>query len=433
MRVRLISIILLLSIILSACDRNSAGTGSKQKAPVLNENGKEEIALALTQVDEYFKKAIVDYNRQSDKYEIVLYEIPDGMIPIDARKRIQLDLANGKGPDILSDGALNECDMTPYAEDGYLMDLTDFVAGYEDLLDCVKDFNTMDGVVYGIPMAFELVTVAVSSNLDISKNSNTKERWIELTQDLDGNFGTGGYSVLEHLGVGVNGVQLFVDEEKGVSHFDKREYIDLLEFAKKYECFDNGMTLQERLISSYQLFLGCVIEEFDNFWFHEALFKETPSYIGFPTESGGKEIIRISSLYINSATEHEEGAKDFLRFILTEEQQRAIVDNYAGFSVREEVLRKIWQEAKDSPETGFINYTKGELLGVEFEPRVMRDEEEELFFSMLEGDLIYDYRASVISDIVYEETAPFFEGKKTAEEVARIIDNRVQLYLDEKK
>ena len=52
---------------------------------------------------------------------------------------------------------------------------------------------------------------------------------------------------------------------------------------------------------------------------------------------------------------------------------------------------------------------------------------------MMEGDLIYDYRASVISDIVYEETAPFFEGKKTAKEVARIIDNRVQLYLDEKK
>ena len=63
----------------------------------------------------------------------------------------------------------------------------------------------------------------------------------------------------------------------------------------------------------------------------------------------------------------------------------------------------------------------------------MRDDEEELFFSMLEGNLIYDNRISVISDIVYEETAPFFEGKKTAEEVAKIIDNRVQLYLDEKQ
>ena len=189
MRVRLISIILLLSIVLSACGKNTAGTNGKQKMPVLNENGKEEIILALAIVDEYFENAIVDYNKQSDKYEIVLYEIPDGMSPIEERKRIQLDLLNGKGPDILSDGALNDFDMTPYAEDGYLMDLTDFVAEYEDFLDCVKDFNTMDEVVYGIPMAFELVTVAVPSNLDISKNSNTKERWIELTQDLDGNFG----------------------------------------------------------------------------------------------------------------------------------------------------------------------------------------------------------------------------------------------------
>ena len=46
---------------------------------------------------------------------------------------------------------------------------------------------------------------------------------------------------------------------------------------------------------------------------------------------------------------------------------------------------------------------------------------------------LYEYYCNPIRDIVEEETKPFFDGDKTAEEVAKIIDNRVQLYLDETK
>ena len=432
MKTKLISVILLL-IVLSACGRNSAGTNGKQNMPVLNENGKEEITIGLTFISDALQETIVNYNKQSDRYEIIVYDSLGEISPFEARKRIQLDLANGKGPDVLSCYVLNDFDMTPYAEDGYLMDITDFAVEYKDLLGCVKDFNSIDGVVYGIPTAFELETVLVPSKLDISSISNTKERCMELTQTTKSTFGGDGYNFLEFFGVGINGIQLFVDEEKEISQFDSKEFIDLLEFAKRYECSDNGMTLQERLLSSAQIFLTCPIDDFSDFWFHEVLFDEIPTYIGFPSTEGGVNNICIESFYINSATEHEEGAKDFLKFLLSDEQQRSAFDEGAGFPVRKAVLEKLWDEAKTSPYTGSSNYIKVEAFGVEFEPRVMRDDDEELFFSMLEGNLIYDFRISVISDIVYEETAPFFEGKKTAEEVAKIIDNRVQLYLDEKK
>lgn len=38
-----------------------------------------------------------------------------------------------------------------------------------------------------------------------------------------------------------------------------------------------------------------------------------------------------------------------------------------------------------------------------------------------------------LSSIVQEELAPFFDGSRTAQEAARILDSRVQLYLDERK
>lgn len=37
----------------------------------------------------------------------------------------------------------------------------------------------------------------------------------------------------------------------------------------------------------------------------------------------------------------------------------------------------------------------------------------------------------VVWTIVAEETEDFWSGRKSAEEVAKVIDNRVQLYLDE--
>lgn len=66
-----------------------------------------------------------------------------------------------------------------------------------------------------------------------------------------------------------------------------------------------------------------------------------------------------------------------------------------------------------------------------YQPRVMTDEEEEIFWEMLDNS-VYE-QSNDIELIIYEEIPAFFDGNKTAEEVAKIIDNRVQLYLDEKK
>ena len=60
----------------------------------------------------------------------------------------------------------------------------------------------------------------------------------------------------------------------------------------------------------------------------------------------------------------------------------------------------------------------------------MKEEEAAIFWEMLDNPL-YDYYYNPIREIVAEETQPFFDDIKTAEEVAKVIDNRVQIYLYE--
>ena len=45
---------------------------------------------------------------------------------------------------------------------------------------------------------------------------------------------------------------------------------------------------------------------------------------------------------------------------------------------------------------------------------------------------IYSYDTAIMN-IVFEETAPYFDGQKTAEEVADIIQSRIYIYVNENK
>ena len=67
-----------------------------------------------------------------------------------------------------------------------------------------------------------------------------------------------------------------------------------------------------------------------------------------------------------------------------------------------------------------------------YEERLLTEEEEALFWEILEHSKLYAY-STMLEDIVQEEVIQYFEGKITAQDAAKLIQNRVQLYLDEGK
>ena len=118
----------------------------------------------------------------------------------------------------------------------------------------------------------------------------------------------------------------------------------------------------------------------------------------------------------------------FLQYLLSEEQQRRIVEESVGFTVNQDLLKALWAEAKET----ILQEQVMETGGLRIEPRLMTEEEENIFWEMLERPVYYNW-SNDIYDIVWDEVLPYYYGKKSAEEVAKTLDSRIQLYLDERK
>lgn len=434
--------ILLVSCMLCGCNSQTETTEestitSSVFQPVLNENGREEIQLSASSLNVTMQEIIVDYNKQSDRYEVVPVVFDGETSFDDQRRRIQLEVTNGGGPDILSDTALQRIDMKPYAEAGTLLDVTDFLTGQGEFVKNVAEANKLEGRMYGIPYSFSMNTMVTSPLMATDRENWTAEYCMQMAQDegisifIDAPYGwtreESGLYVLNVLGVGMGGIQLFVDEEQGISSFEEPEFIELLEFSKKYSDLEPKASKKGKYASGEIFCTAVGIGNFDSFWYCDELFEGEPVYIGYPSPQGGQYKITVDSFYINAASPHVAGALDFMQYLLEEEQQRRLVTGYGRFPVKQELLKMMWKEAKEEA----IKDTAYETNGIYYAARLMTDKEERIFWEMLEHP-IYDQWQNDIWDIIWEEALPFFYGEKPAEEVAKVIDSRVQMYLDER-
>ncbi len=309
----------LIPVILALCI--VCGCGKKQE-PEFNENGKEEITLGVSFMSLSLGEIIVDYNKQSSRYEIVPVEFSSDLSFEDQRNRMQVELTDGKGPDIFNDTVLQGLDAKPFAEAGILMDVTDFLVEQGNICEKAAECNRVNGRLYGVPYSFSLNTMVTSRKLAPDRERWTKDYCMQITKECGATMFIGapygwsresaGLYVLNVLGVGQDGIQLFVDEEKGISSFEQEEFIELLEFSKEYsdpaldESID-GLATGEAVVSTGG------ISNFDSFWMWDEMCGGEPAYIGFPSPEGGKHKLMVDSFYINAASSHKEGALDFLK------------------------------------------------------------------------------------------------------------------------
>lgn len=159
--------------------------------------------------------------------------------------------------------------------------------------------------------------------------------------------------------------------------------------------------------------------------------------IGFPSDNkDGSAIIPDLQLVMSSKSTLKEGAWQFLRYYLTDEFQEGI--NF-GLPLSIEQLEKLAAEATKNP-----TYTDEEgnevespdyfyMNGVEIPIDPMTQEEvDRLKEELYSFTQVYSYDANLLS-IIQEESQAYFEGQKKAEDVARIIQSRAQLYVNENR
>lgn len=377
---------------------------------------------------------VADFNRENSSYQIQIKEYaPDGDYT-NGRIQLNADYAAGQGPDILE---LSDIPVDSYIAKGVLVDLHSLVReeyGEQSLLTShALSYYKRDEALYGIFPGFFIRTT-------IGKTSALGTNFGGSVSDLQALFDSlpeettlfppyyNPEIVLEWLLT--LELDSYIDWESGCCHFDSPEFAEVLSFAAAYPqgmvvpgedlyagLAENRHLLQSLDINSTGFFLGI--------W---AFLGGDVSYMGYPAGTENAPLLQPTGprLGISAKSSHLQGAWEFVVRLLDEEYQESWLIGFpAGQSQLEQVLQRATENDPTRSESRYFSTfeyvtqaaTQAELL-------VLRR-------------LIEEARPPVrweteLKRIIGEEAGALFAGQKEAEEVARIIQNRVQLFLDER-
>ena len=134
-------------------------------------------------------------------------------------------------------------------------------------------------------------------------------------------------------------------------------------------------------------------------------------------------------MVINTNSTNKEGAWEFITFLLSEEVQYREEAHLPP--VQKEAFDK-WLEWELSW-LSEVRYENGKQLKPAYYGENTSEEKREAYKKAIEDARPLPIRTALILAIILDDAEDYFNGSKSAEEVSKVINNRVQLYLDERK
>lgn len=352
-----------------------------------------------------------------------VYETYDNSGEEDYRTRILAELAAGGGPDILF---VSLQDMRLLQSQGYLTNLRNVLseASLTRILPSVIRMGTAGDIFAGLAPAMETYSAVT-----------LKEIWDQDAWTLDdildlmdtGRFqgvmcqGTVGFApqavvkLLTEFGLWDDSL---VDWETGKCHFDSDRFVRLLHTAKTYQM--NPLDQETGLGAG-----GCLMDliglNLDSFNGRYDRYGEGYRVIGYPHI--GNYLSCHGVLVVNRKVSDEKAVSAFLEYLLKEEVQDSNRYSILKISPEDVEYREVGDETK-------AYWKKQEVRIKEDGTTTLED-----YASFLENcsppPALVD--KDLILSIVWEEAQAFMIGDKSAEDVARTIQSRIQLYLDENR
>jgi len=174
------------------------------------------------------------------------------------------------------------------------------------------------------------------------------------------------------------------------------------------------------------------INDYTSYAFLKALYKDQVRLLSYPSSGGARGgVFDSDTLFsINNNSKNKAAAWEFLKFILSDEVQSGELD---GFAVNREALRKTAQQAVDMTNSGGMSIAIGgkDVKPKIITPRPLTQEDIDYINGLIENMGVYNRNNAGVRKVVSEETSAFFSGQKSAEEVARLIQQKVNIYLGE--
>ena len=415
---------------------------------------KQVITLATTWNDYEITKAVLKFNKENDQYRISvqdyasLYGSDEDYMA--GTNRLNTDIVSGKVPDIIL--LDNRMPIDSYISKGLFEDLMPYIEkdgqmSPDDFMPNVIEAFSVNGKLYRLVPKYSIQTMVAKTSevgavtgwtvpeaLEIWK---TKPEGTEFVSQI-----TRDNMMWECLAMSSG---QFVDPDTGKCNFNSEEFIQMLEFFALFpeeievDSFDDEYWMNYESMWREGKVLTSIISigDFRNYnYMEKATFGEDITIVGFPSgDRNGSALVASREFAMSSKSKYKDGAWEFLRTFLLDEYQGNM--NEWGFPLSIEHLDKMGEEAMKRPsyedEAGnLIEYDETYYIGdVEMILEPMSAEEVEAFKEQLYSfDRVYKIDEELLN-IIKEESAAYFSGQKTANDVANVIQSRAQIYVNE--
>jgi ABC-type glycerol-3-phosphate transport system substrate-binding protein len=429
-------------------DRIPARTakGLEERLTLVN-GDRSIITLRAATISGWLKNQTAKFNKSNGTYWVTLEEFSTSTFDqlADYAKQTNVELATGKGPDILC-GNLIE----PYAygllNKGLLLDMSAFAEASgirrEDYLPSAfgswqnEKQNEEHFKIYGINVSIyprghmicrDILTADVNGTPDIYTLMNALSN---LEGEATYYEGTGANGLLKMFLEGSEDLWGMIDWETGSCDFSSPLFAQILENAGRFDA--KGIQNYKRLLAR-PLHFGNIYQ-YDSL---EELENEKMVMAGILFDDGCFGAVDYSNtLAINNNSSLQEGAWEYICYLLAEEAQSEMANgvpvNKAGFELwMRQQLAEV--SGNNSKSVGVRYMEEGETVSYQktYTRADITDDRIAEYLAALENARVLPFRTQPILDIIYEEAGAYLNGAKSIEDVSKIIQNRVQLYLDE--
>ena len=424
---------------------------------------KETLSLAVMYLNYTMSDMIIDFNRHSDSVRIELRDYSEYNTEDDysaGQTKLTTEILSGKMPDLLC------LDGLPYGQlagKGLLEDLYPYLDAdpgmkREDFFATVLGAMEYNGGLYRISPSFSIQGLIGGASVVGSTPGWTYEQLrAALATMPEGCTILDQYmtrdSVLNYLLC--LDMDDFVDWSTGQCSFDSQEFIDLLHFADSFQAeFDwEGYEWSEeestttRIAQGRQMLMQAGVYSIDDVLYNDIYFGGDSTYIGWPTNNGvGNMIYLADGAYAMSRTcANKEAGWEFLRTLLTADYQRTLNGLPVLRAVYNEKLEEAMKtEYQKDAEGNYVLDENGERIpvsrggigfgdGTVFEIYALSAEQAAKLTALIESTTRVMEQNDSIYNIVQEQAQAFFAGQKSAEEVARLVQSKANIYVNEQR
>jgi ABC-type glycerol-3-phosphate transport system substrate-binding protein len=445
--------------------------------PVPDAENKEKIILSVAELhDDYsFRREVLAFNRSSDEYKITIEDYStyntDGNWEVGISK-LRADLITGKIPDIL---VLNEdLDLPTLASKGLFADMYELIdasekVNREDFVQSVLKADEIGGKLYRLMPSFYIQTATAKRSVvgdTIGWTLDDMERTLANMPE-----GTRSFYMMSRedaLNTGLMlGMSQFIDRTTGTCSFDE-SFTHLLEFAKGFpETADwNGWEqedwdrYQNAQRDDYAILAMEQVVNYRNIRDFEERIGEEVTFVGFPTDSGSGSVIFPSGgqYAISARGEFKQVCFDFLYGLVdTEPDTNESGRFWGGFSISQSYMDKVKEyeltplkdrpgyvpdNAYDGPISARATLSSAIAVPETVDMAANNEYDENYHLTQAEIDAVdaliasttqvFTYYTEVLT-IISEEAAEYFAGRKSAEETAKLVQSRVQIYISESR